>query len=149
MVRVEEQHAEQRLFLGASKRERSASVKHLEWAEDAVVHDSVLPLNEPTRRALRLRLDPFLYRSTESRFTGTRQPTCGDSRMRSATKGGAMRRHRKRNEENVELVTIVASLGPAGATRRIDEPRPGNCPFEAMDRPQAPQLDPIREKEER
>ena len=47
-----------------------------------------------------------------------------------------MRRHLKRNEENLELVTIVASLGPAGATRRINEPSPGDCPFEAMDRPQ-------------
>jgi quercetin dioxygenase-like cupin family protein len=34
-----------------------------------------------------------------------------------------------RNEGNVDLVTIVASLVPAGAARRIDQPDPGNCPF--------------------
>jgi quercetin dioxygenase-like cupin family protein len=37
--------------------------------------------------------------------------------------------HVVRNEGNVDLVTIVASLVPAGAARRIDEPDPGNCPF--------------------
>jgi quercetin dioxygenase-like cupin family protein len=38
--------------------------------------------------------------------------------------------HLVRNEGNVELVNIVASLIPAGATRRIDEsnPYPGTCP---------------------
>jgi hypothetical protein len=37
--------------------------------------------------------------------------------------------HIVRNEGNVDLVTVVASLVPAGAARRIDEPSPGNCPF--------------------
>jgi quercetin dioxygenase-like cupin family protein len=37
--------------------------------------------------------------------------------------------HTVRNEGSVELVNIVSSLIPAGATRRIDEPSPGNCPF--------------------
>jgi quercetin dioxygenase-like cupin family protein len=37
--------------------------------------------------------------------------------------------HVVRNEGSVDLVTVVASLVPAGATRRIDEPDPGNCPF--------------------
>jgi quercetin dioxygenase-like cupin family protein len=37
--------------------------------------------------------------------------------------------HVVRNEGTVDLVTVVASLIPAGATRRIDEPSPGNCPF--------------------
>jgi quercetin dioxygenase-like cupin family protein len=37
--------------------------------------------------------------------------------------------HVVRNEGNVDLVTIVASLVPAGAARRIDEADPGNCPF--------------------
>ena len=41
--------------------------------------------------------------------------------------GGAV--HVVRNEGNVDLVTIVASLVPAGAARRIDQPDPGNCPF--------------------
>jgi quercetin dioxygenase-like cupin family protein len=37
--------------------------------------------------------------------------------------------HIVRNEGTVDLVTIVTSLVPAGAMRRIDEPRPGHCPF--------------------
>jgi quercetin dioxygenase-like cupin family protein len=38
--------------------------------------------------------------------------------------------HVVRNEGDVNLVTIVTSLVPAGAARRIDvEPSPGNCPF--------------------
>jgi quercetin dioxygenase-like cupin family protein len=37
--------------------------------------------------------------------------------------------HTVRNEGSVELVNIVTSLIPPGATRRIDEPNPGNCPF--------------------
>ena len=41
--------------------------------------------------------------------------------------GGAV--HVVRNEGTVDLVTIVASLVPAGAGRRIDEADPGNCPF--------------------
>jgi quercetin dioxygenase-like cupin family protein len=41
--------------------------------------------------------------------------------------GGAV--HVVRNEGTVDLVTIVASLVPAGAGRRIDEPDPGHCPF--------------------
>jgi quercetin dioxygenase-like cupin family protein len=37
--------------------------------------------------------------------------------------------HVVRNEGTVDLVTVVASLVPAGATRRIDQPDPGNCRF--------------------
>jgi quercetin dioxygenase-like cupin family protein len=37
--------------------------------------------------------------------------------------------HVVRNEGSVDLVTVVVSLIPAGATRRIDAPAPGNCPF--------------------
>ena len=37
--------------------------------------------------------------------------------------------HIVRNEGSVDLVTVVVSLVPAGATRRIDKPAPGNCPF--------------------
>jgi quercetin dioxygenase-like cupin family protein len=37
--------------------------------------------------------------------------------------------HVVRNEGSVELVVIVTSLVPAGAVRRIDQPKPGNCPF--------------------
>jgi quercetin dioxygenase-like cupin family protein len=36
--------------------------------------------------------------------------------------------HVVRNEGNVDLVTVVASLVPAGFQRRIDEPAPSNCP---------------------
>jgi quercetin dioxygenase-like cupin family protein len=37
--------------------------------------------------------------------------------------------HVVRNEGTVDLVTVVTSLVPAGAARRIDEPSPGNCSF--------------------
>jgi quercetin dioxygenase-like cupin family protein len=37
--------------------------------------------------------------------------------------------HVVRNEGSVDLVTVVVSLVPAGAERRIDQPEPGNCPF--------------------
>jgi quercetin dioxygenase-like cupin family protein len=37
--------------------------------------------------------------------------------------------HVVRNEGNVDLVTVVVSLVPAGFARRIDEPSPGNCNF--------------------
>ncbi len=37
--------------------------------------------------------------------------------------------HLVRNEGSVETVVYVTSLVPRGAARRIDEPRPGNCPF--------------------
>ena len=36
--------------------------------------------------------------------------------------------HVVRNEGNVDLVTVVVSLVPAGFSRRIDEPNPGYCP---------------------
>jgi quercetin dioxygenase-like cupin family protein len=35
--------------------------------------------------------------------------------------------HVVRNEGSVDLVTVVASLVPADAARRIDEPSPGDC----------------------
>jgi quercetin dioxygenase-like cupin family protein len=35
--------------------------------------------------------------------------------------------HVVRNEGSVDLVTVVASLVPAGFTRRIDEPAPAGC----------------------
>jgi len=37
--------------------------------------------------------------------------------------------HLVRNEGSVETVVYVTSLVPRGATRRIDEPAPGNCGF--------------------
>jgi hypothetical protein len=37
--------------------------------------------------------------------------------------------HVLRNEGAVEAETVAVQLLPAGAERRIDAPRPGNCPF--------------------
>jgi quercetin dioxygenase-like cupin family protein len=37
--------------------------------------------------------------------------------------------HVVRNEGTEDLVTVVVSFVPKGATRRIDQPDPGNCPF--------------------
>lgn len=37
--------------------------------------------------------------------------------------------HVVRNEGSVDLVTVVVSLVPADAARRIDAPSPGTCPF--------------------
>jgi quercetin dioxygenase-like cupin family protein len=37
--------------------------------------------------------------------------------------------HIVRNEGVEDLVTVVVSLVPRGAERRIDKPAPGNCPF--------------------
>ena len=37
--------------------------------------------------------------------------------------------HVLRNEGTVEARTVAVQLIPAGATRRIDAPAPGNCPF--------------------
>ena len=37
--------------------------------------------------------------------------------------------HVARNEGTVELVVMQTALVPAGAPGRIDEPKPGNCPF--------------------
>jgi hypothetical protein len=37
--------------------------------------------------------------------------------------------HILRNEGTVPLVTVTFQIVPAGATRRLDAPAPGNCPF--------------------
>ena len=37
--------------------------------------------------------------------------------------------HNLRNESTMEAKTIAVQLIPADATRRIDAPNPGNCPF--------------------
>jgi quercetin dioxygenase-like cupin family protein len=58
-------------------------------------------------------------------------PACRPHRFRAGS--GFVDRgldvHVVRNEGNVDLVTVVVSFVPRGATRRIDEPTPGNCPF--------------------
>jgi quercetin dioxygenase-like cupin family protein len=37
--------------------------------------------------------------------------------------------HNVRNEGTVDLILVVVSIVPEGAPRRIDEPKPDNCPF--------------------
>jgi len=37
--------------------------------------------------------------------------------------------HLLRNNGDVPLVTVTVQILPAGATRRVDAPRPGNCSF--------------------
>jgi quercetin dioxygenase-like cupin family protein len=58
-------------------------------------------------------------------------PTCKPHKFRAGSgfvdKGLDV--HLVRNEGTVDLVTVVVSFVPRGATRRIDEPKPGNCPF--------------------
>jgi quercetin dioxygenase-like cupin family protein len=58
-------------------------------------------------------------------------PSCRPHRIRAGRgfvdKG--LQVHVVRNEGRVDLVTVVVSFTPRGATRRIDKPSPGNCPF--------------------
>jgi quercetin dioxygenase-like cupin family protein len=58
-------------------------------------------------------------------------PQCRPHRYRAGTgfvdKGRAV--HIVRNEGRVDLVTVVVSFTPRGATRRIDAGDPGTCPF--------------------
>lgn len=58
-------------------------------------------------------------------------PKCRPHRYRTGSgfvdKGLAV--HVVRNEGRRDLVTVVVSFVPKGATRRIDEADPGHCPF--------------------
>jgi quercetin dioxygenase-like cupin family protein len=58
-------------------------------------------------------------------------PKCRPHRYRAGAgfvdKGLAV--HVVRNEGRRDLVTVVVSFVPKGATRRIDEADPGHCPF--------------------
>jgi quercetin dioxygenase-like cupin family protein len=58
-------------------------------------------------------------------------PTCRPHKFRTGSgfvdKGLDV--HLVRNEGTVDLVTVVVSFVPRGRTRRIDEPKPDNCPF--------------------
>lgn len=58
-------------------------------------------------------------------------PKCRPHRIRAGRgfvdKG--LQTHLVRNDARVPLVTVVVSFTPRGAVRRIDESRPGNCPF--------------------
>jgi quercetin dioxygenase-like cupin family protein len=58
-------------------------------------------------------------------------PMCRPHRIRAGSgfvdKG--LQVHVVRNEGTVDLVTVVVSFVPRGATRRIDKADPGHCPF--------------------
>jgi quercetin dioxygenase-like cupin family protein len=58
-------------------------------------------------------------------------PKCRPHRYRAGSgfvdKGRAV--HIVRNEGVSDLVTVVVSFVPRGATRRVDRAAPGNCPF--------------------
>lgn len=72
-----------------------------------------------------------IVKSGTATFYFANDPTCTPHVVTAGSgfvdSGGDV--HVVRNEGTVDLVTVVASLIPAGATRRIDEPNPGNCPF--------------------
>jgi quercetin dioxygenase-like cupin family protein len=58
-------------------------------------------------------------------------PSCRPHRFRAGSGfvDRGLQVHVVRNEGTVDLVTVVVSFVPKGATRRIDKPKPGNCPF--------------------
>ena len=64
-----------------------------------------------------------LYRETIRRA----RPTRVEAGTGFVDDGGDV--HLVRNEGTVDTVVYVTSIVPHGATRRIDEPSPGNCPF--------------------
>lgn len=57
-------------------------------------------------------------------------PTCRPHRFRAGQGfvDRGLQVHAVRNDGNVKLVTVVVSFTPRGATRRIDEAQPANCP---------------------
>jgi quercetin dioxygenase-like cupin family protein len=72
-----------------------------------------------------------IVKSGTSTFYSGDDPTCTPHRYPAGAAyvdpGGAV--HIARNEGTEDLVVIVMRLIPAGATPRIDEANPGNCPF--------------------
>lgn len=72
-----------------------------------------------------------IVKSGTSTFYSGDDPDCTPHRYPAGTAyvdpGGAV--HIARNEGLDDLVVVVMRLIPAGATPRIDEPAPGNCPF--------------------
>jgi quercetin dioxygenase-like cupin family protein len=72
-----------------------------------------------------------IVKSGTATFYHGDDPTCTPHVVQAGSgfvdQGGMV--HIVRNEGSVDLVTVVASLVPAGAARRIDEPDPGNCNF--------------------
>lgn len=71
-----------------------------------------------------------IVKSGTATFYLADDPTCSPQRVYAGQgfvdQGGDV--HVVRNEGNVDLVTVVVSLVPAGFPRRIDEPAPANCP---------------------
>ena len=67
---------------------------------------------------------------TASVYLGA-DPACSRHTFRAGSgfvdKGKAV--HIVRNEGGRDLVTVVVSFVPVGVERRIDETKPGNCPF--------------------
>jgi quercetin dioxygenase-like cupin family protein len=72
-----------------------------------------------------------LVKSGTATFYMGADPTCRPHTVRAGSgfvdKGRAV--HIVRNEGTVDLVTVVVSFVPTGATRRIDARDPGTCPF--------------------
>lgn len=73
----------------------------------------------------------MIVKSGTSTFYDGDDPDCTPQRHPAGTAyvdpGGDT--HIARNEGTDELVLYVTRVVPEGATPRIDEPNPGNCPF--------------------
>jgi quercetin dioxygenase-like cupin family protein len=72
-----------------------------------------------------------IVRSGTATFYLGADPTCRPHKVRAGSTfvDRGLQTHIVRNEGTVNLVTVVVSFVPRGATRRIDEPNPGTCPF--------------------
>lgn len=72
-----------------------------------------------------------IVKQGESTFYSGDDPDCTPERHPAGTAyvdpGGRV--HIARNEGTVDLVVVVMRIIPNGATPRIDELNPGNCPF--------------------
>jgi quercetin dioxygenase-like cupin family protein len=70
-----------------------------------------------------------IVKSGTATFYMADDPTCSPHLVQAGSgfvdEGGDV--HVVRNDGSVDLVTVVASLVPAGFTRRIDKPAPPNC----------------------
>ena len=96
---------------------------------------SRIPSNKTSTRRLSRACCPIrslvIVKSGQATFYLGSDPTCTAHVVPAGSgfvdSGGDV--HVVRNEGAVDLVTVVASLVPEDAVRRIDEPDPGNCPF--------------------
>jgi hypothetical protein len=86
--------------------------------------------NQPESAAVRTGRSPPATASSTTSWTNHR-PSCTPHVVAAGSglvdSGGDV--HVVRNEGSVDLVTVVVSLVPADAARRIDAPSPGTCPF--------------------